>query len=198
MDSDTNDDVTLIREAFRGNAKAMDDLVKRLECIPRMLASKNRRLNNPLDLDELNDLIQDSVVSVWKKLPEFAGRSTLETWVCRFCYLEYLYRLRRAKRLPKSLEEIGRRFQEPEAPQPSLDDIDELRVAMTELTEDEREAVELKHFEGKTLEEIGARLGVSTNSVKTRYYRALRKLRERLESQTESKQVRERDQGEEA
>lgn len=58
------------------------------------------------------------------------------------------------------------------------------RIALLEavdaLDRPEAEVIELKHFEGLSFTEVAARLSISSNSVKTRYYRGLRRLEQRL------------------
>jgi DNA-directed RNA polymerase specialized sigma24 family protein len=50
------------------------------------------------------------------------------------------------------------------------------RRAVAQLPEDEREVVRLQHFVGLTHAEIAARLGVPTGTVKSRSFRAHRRL----------------------
>jgi len=52
----------------------------------------------------------------------------------------------------------------------------EVRSALDELSEEERDVVRLSHFEGLTHEEIGRRLGVPVGTVKSRSHRAHRRL----------------------
>jgi NAD(P)-dependent dehydrogenase (short-subunit alcohol dehydrogenase family) len=46
----------------------------------------------------------------------------------------------------------------------------------------EADVIRMKHFEDLTFEEIGTRLGNSINTVKTRYYRGISRLLDRLGS----------------
>jgi RNA polymerase sigma-70 factor (ECF subfamily) len=50
----------------------------------------------------------------------------------------------------------------------------------------ERTAFVLRHFEGMPLEEIGSILGIKTNATKNTIFRAVTKLRERLQPFTGS------------
>jgi RNA polymerase sigma factor (sigma-70 family) len=52
---------------------------------------------------------------------------------------------------------------------------------LEKLGEDHAQIIRLKHFSQMTFEEIARRLRVSANTVKTRYYRGLIKLREFLD-----------------
>jgi RNA polymerase sigma factor (sigma-70 family) len=55
-------------------------------------------------------------------------------------------------------------------------DIWEVRRAVAELPADEQEVVRLQHFEGLTHAEIGQRLGVAIGTVKSRSFRAHKRL----------------------
>jgi len=58
--------------------------------------------------------------------------------------------------------------------------------AMEELTPMERAAFVLRHFEGQSIEEIGAALGLKANAAKHSIFRAVRKMRLALEPFVES------------
>jgi DNA-directed RNA polymerase specialized sigma24 family protein len=60
------DDVTLIKECSRGNAKAQRALFDKFA--PKMLAVCMRYLKN---IDEAEDALQDGFVKVFQKIPEF-------------------------------------------------------------------------------------------------------------------------------
>jgi RNA polymerase sigma factor (sigma-70 family) len=55
-------------------------------------------------------------------------------------------------------------------------DVWEVRRAVSLLPDDEREVVQAQHFEGLTHEQIAARLGIPMGTVKSRSYRAHRRL----------------------
>jgi RNA polymerase sigma factor (sigma-70 family) len=55
-------------------------------------------------------------------------------------------------------------------------DVWEVRRAVSLLPEDERDVVRAQHFEGLTHEQIATRLGIPTGTVKSRSYRAHRRL----------------------
>jgi RNA polymerase sigma-70 factor (ECF subfamily) len=55
-------------------------------------------------------------------------------------------------------------------------DVWEVRRAVSLLPGDEREVVRAQHFEGLTHEEIAARLGIPVGTVKSRSFRAHRRL----------------------
>ena len=62
------------------------------------------------------------------------------------------------------------------------DDLAPVYAAMENLAAEDVRIIRLKHFEEHTFDSIALRLALSVNTVKTRYYRAIEKLRRRLGS----------------
>jgi RNA polymerase sigma-70 factor (ECF subfamily) len=157
----------------------MDLLIERLSVIPRFLEAINRRHGKGLSEADLDDLSQDTALRVWRKLDAFGPRATLDNWIYRFCVLEYMNRMRKASRAPRlsaAREDV---------PQPASEKspaIEQLAACLDELPAVEAEVVELRHFDGLAFHEIGDRLSISVNTAKTRYYRALTRLRAKLRS----------------
>jgi RNA polymerase sigma-70 factor (ECF subfamily) len=58
---------------------------------------------------------------------------------------------------------------------------DRVNAALDELSPQERTAFVLRHFEGLSIEEIGATLGTGANATKHSIFRAVQKLRKNLE-----------------
>jgi RNA polymerase sigma-70 factor (ECF subfamily) len=69
---------------------------------------------------------------------------------------------------------------EPESAE-ALDRVWSVREAVSELSPEEQEVVRLQHFEGLTHTQIAERLGLSTGTVKSRSFRAHRRLAARLQ-----------------
>ncbi len=172
------EDIELVRAVLRREGGALDRFAERMRFVPRVLTVRNARAGRPFDSGELEDLVQDTLVAIWRKLSTYDGRVRLEPWLFRFCFLEFLRSLRnrRTRHRPLPLDHAGT----PElASRPARDEHahEDLRLAMGELGAEESALLELKHFQDLTFEEIATRLEISSNTVKTRYYRALEKLR---------------------
>ena len=176
-------DLALIRRAVDRDPEAIDKLVGRLECVSAMVGVCLRRANVRLDENDRRDLIQAVLLSIWKKLDEYRGEARLETWVYRFCFLELRWFLRKRDRVPESIDELEV-VPQSAAPPPALDrmDSEKLYQAIRELDGDERVVVSLKHFDALSFTQIGEQLSLSPNTVKTRYYRALLKLKAQFAS----------------
>ncbi len=171
-------DLELVRAARSGRREAVERLIARMRCVPRMLAAKNARMGRPLDDAELEDLVQESLYAIWRKLDTYAGRAALETWFYRFCFLELVRRVAQARRTPAPLTDVENAL--PAAitsERPGPFELEHVYRGLERLEPDEADAIRAKHLEELTFDEIGARLGVSPNTVKTRYYRGMLKLR---------------------
>lgn len=145
-----------------------------------MLAQRNARLGRPFGGNDLEDIAQDVMISVWRKLETYEGRGSLEGWVLRFVHLELMYRLRRKDRRPRLLEDLpGERAPEPPAAEEPADDLEcgHLYEVLERLGPPESEILRLRHFEDMPFAEIAAQLGDGLATTKTRYYRGLRKVR---------------------
>lgn len=178
---DGHDDLRLVQSALAGDRASMDEVMRRLACVPLILRVRNEKLGRPLDADLLQDVAQDTLVAVWTRLSAFGGASSLEAWVYRFCVHKHLTRIRdrgrrgRIESVESPLLEQAEATEREAAPDEEL-----LHRSLDELDADRARIVRLKHFEGLTFEQIAARLSISPNTAKTQYYRALRVLREYL------------------
>lgn len=170
------DDLRLATLAAGGDRSAVDAVVARLRCVPKFAAVCHLELGSPLDPAALEDAVQDALATLWAKLSEFRGEASLDTWAFRITDFTLRNACRRARRRPVSLDATA------EAGQPSpglaaVDAAEQMQVAMGRLPPDEAVVLRLKHYEELTFDEIGKTLGISPNTAKTRYYRALTTMR---------------------
>lgn len=182
-------DRQLIEGVLSGESAARESFVERMRCVPRMVASQNGRLGHPLSGEEMEDLIQDVQLDVWKKLDAFEGRAALETWVFRFCQIGLLRALERRKRRGGVVEYCGMETIESlaaartpgaEGPGAHGKPDDDLVPLLRHLSEREAQVTRLRHLEQLEFGEIARLLEVSLSTAKTHYYRAVDKLREVL------------------
>ncbi|MFG0316293.1 MAG: RNA polymerase sigma factor [Planctomycetota bacterium JB042] len=156
-----------------------------MRCVPRILANRNRRLGGALGRDDLRELGQDVLALVLEKLPTFLGEASLETWVWHFCVLSLLNRVRRVRRRAtvggsSEAEEASDRSASPSEHRLDRLDVDAIHEELDRLPEAEAAVIRAKHFGEMTLEESAMRIGASTNTVKSRYYRGLERMRAAL------------------
>lgn len=174
-------DFELCRTALAGDRAARERLFERLRCVPRFVAAANRRHGRTLDGGELEDLAQNVLLLVWRKLGEYRGEAAIETWAFRFCLFETLNAVRRARRPERAMASLDTDVDPRELVVHAPVDrglLEEEFLAIFErLARREAEVVRLRHVQGLELGEIAAMLGISTSSVKTHYYRGVEKLR---------------------
>ncbi|MBL8754562.1 MAG: sigma-70 family RNA polymerase sigma factor [Planctomycetes bacterium] len=167
----------LARAARAGEPGARDRLVETLARLPAMLRGKNARLGGLLRPADLDDALQSAMLAVWQKLDRYDGRGPLLHWAYGFAVVE----------LRRLVERRGRRREQeaPEevvasAPEPPRHDPELVQRAVACLDETDRRIVTMKHHDELTFDQIAPAVGMPTNTVKTRYYRALVQLRHRL------------------
>jgi len=155
-----------------------------MRMVGRVLAARNARLGRPLGEKDLEDLAQDVLVIVWRKLSQYAGQAPLDAWVYRICVYELLNAMRRSG---KKIRMVPFDESTPEPVAPPEDPAEErsLDTFLKHLAPREAEVIRLRHVEGLNLREVGEVLGISASSAKTHYYRGLDKLRDLVRQRTE-------------
>ena len=182
------DDVHLVRTVLERIPGAQRQFEQRLDCVQRMLRARNAQLGNPLTSQELPDLVQDTLAVIWRKLDEFQGRASLETWVYRICTFELMNAIRSKRRRIRhsvhdedgSMDWVPARAEE----LPMHLRFEKLYQSMERIPLREEQILRLKHYEDRTFEDIGRELGMTPSGVKHHYYRAIRHLREFMTGDT--------------
>lgn len=175
-------DLDLVRRALGKSDEAFAELALRLRCVPRALHALSARLGRPFDHAEIEDLTQDALLVLWRKLEHFSGEASLETWAYGVARLEFANAARRAQRRGLARQvPTSTALAQPEDPSTDALDLDLLHEALEALEPAERAVIRLKHFDDLTFEAIAAVLSVSANTAKTRYYRGMKRLQSRLQ-----------------
>ncbi|MFZ4507365.1 MAG: RNA polymerase sigma factor [Fimbriimonas sp.] len=136
-----------------------------------------RRLREP----HLDDVLQEVWLAVWGALPSFDRRSRFKTWLYSIAINKYRDHCRRRSRLDMevSFSGVDQYIQTENAH--SLVDSDEfVRELLNDLSDGQREVIELYYCGGLNLPEIAAVIGRNLNTVKYQFYRAHSKLAETL------------------
>ena len=148
------------------------------------------------DPAEADGATQDVFVKAYRALAAFKGESAFETWLTRIAIntVRDVVRRRRPVVLFSELNGDGEE-DGPEIPA-SLDPADgtsaerdlmsrEIRRriadALVSLSPRQRAVFVMKHYEERSIAEIGAATGLDEGTIKSHLFRAARKLRERLE-----------------
>jgi RNA polymerase sigma-70 factor (ECF subfamily) len=133
------------------------------------------------------------MIRIWRNLAEYRGECALESWVYRIaanCCMDWLRKKKRDKSV--SMEPLQEQGFDPADPSPGTeeqvvteDEHRRLREAITQLPEDQREALILTQLEKIPYEEAALALGVSEGTVKSRVNRAKVRLKEILSAERE-------------
>ena len=180
-------DAGLIAEARSGKLEAFEELVRRhSQLIYRTLIAI---LGNPA---EAKDAMQDTLLSAFKHLGGFQGRSKFSTWLVSIARNTALQRLRRAKHL-ESLDEGERSEEEDFRPHQIGDwrDNPEQSYSKSEMTQlvergilalpaNYRVVVMLRDVQEVSIDEVARQLGLGVPTVKSRLFRGRLMLREWL------------------
>jgi RNA polymerase sigma-70 factor, ECF subfamily len=181
-------DAAAAEQARKGNQQAFRVLVERHSHAVFRLAF--RMTGNEQDAE---DLVQETFLRAYKKIRDFDGRAAFGTWlyrICANCCLDVL-RARKSRRELQPVEESEETrswLDTVAAPDPSPERVTQsrqirrlLEPAMKRLSEMERAAFILRHYEGCDIDEIAQALGVQANAAKHSVFRAVQKLRRALE-----------------
>jgi RNA polymerase sigma-70 factor (ECF subfamily) len=173
-------DEKLIKQALKGKKSAWVDLVKRYE--KNLYNYCLRMVSHP---DDALDLMQDIFMAVFKSLASFRGDSVFKAWLFRIAHYRCIEYYRRKKPM-QSLDGIAEQEGEvsdscPEYQLYSGQQANFLYKAIKSLPVNQKLVVELKFFQQCTFDDIAMQLGISTNTVKSRLYSALDKLKDHLE-----------------
>jgi len=151
-----------------------------------MITYRNARMGHPLQADEVQDVAQDTVVVVVRRLHEYEPRAPIESWILRICCLQMRDAIRAKWRRSNRSSQL---VVEPEDPgsanQSQLADFAAAEVMLNRVGGIEARVIRLKHLESLTFEELSARLDLPANTAKTYYYRGLARLRAMLEESEE-------------
>ena len=180
-------DAELVAEAQGGKLEAFEELVRRhTQLIYRTLMAI---LGNPADAQ---DAMQDTLLSAFKHIGGFQGRSKFSTWLVSIARNTALQRLRRGKNV-ESLDE-GEQTRRGLSPSPgaglgrttrsscySKSEIQQLvEEGILALPAKYRVVVMLRDIEQLSTDEVARQLGLSVPAVKTRLLRGRLMLREWL------------------
>ena len=145
---------------------------------------------------EADALTQDVFVKAWRAVGDFKGEAAFETWLNRIAVNAVRDSVRRRKPVVSfadlaAAEEVEGtdlpRAAEPTAgTSPERDALSRqirrrIGEALEALSPRQRAIFVMKHYEERSIAEIGAATGIDDGTVKSHLFRAARKLRQKLE-----------------
>lgn len=142
---------------------------------------------------DAEDVVQETFLRAYKQLGRFESRANFGTWLHRIavnCSIDLIRARphREAAHDAPDLEQFGAALESgdatgtsPERLMLSTEVQERISGAMSALSAMERAAFTLRHFEGRSIEEISQSLGLKTNATKHSIFRAVKKMRAALE-----------------
>ena len=165
-------------EERQASEKGVNELVEQhIDSIYRLALSLVR------DPALAEDVVQETLIKVWRALPAFRGDSSLRRWVLTITHNTAVSLLRAAREEahdPNDLPDATA----PNSLEKTVQDnlaIEQLWKKLGELDETSRALVVLRDLEGLSYEELGSILGLPLSTVRTRLFRARRKLAAAME-----------------
>ncbi len=179
------EDLLLVRRVLRSaDEQAVGALLGRLSCVPRFVYRLNRSLGYGLGASQLEDVVQQVYLAIWPRLGDFDGSASLSSWVYGFCRNCTRAAARRRAAAPAAVHGIEVSTGEDGMPERGVvrrERADAVCDELSRLPQAEREVVLLRHLEEWSFERIARHQSVAASTVKDRCYRAVQKLRGRLE-----------------
>jgi len=175
------DDRLLAERLRSGDREALGELYDRYASVAMAVA-----VRVVSDREQAEDLVHDAYVAVWQKIDRFdPSRGSLRSWLLTIVRNRAIDRLRGTR---PSIE-VGEADEQSllrTGPNPTWEaaararSAVELRRALEALPDEQRQAVELAYFGGRTYREIATLTGVPQGTANGRLRLALAKLRDSL------------------
>ena len=170
---------SILQRAIAGDRSAFRTLV--LENSERVFRLAYRLVGETAAAE---DVVQDTFVKVHQKISSFDQRASFSTWLHRVAVNTALDQLRKARTRSKyeadaDWSALDSRTAD-SCPAESQDLERAAASAMAHLSEIERAAFTLRHFEGHSIREIAEILGLGDSASKQAVFRAVRKMRAAL------------------
>lgn len=122
------------------------------------------------------DIVQEGAYRAILKSDLLKQPEYVDTWICKIVINEALRFLKKNKLASVDMESLPEQGKEDE-----VEDID-LQRALEKLDNQERAIVVLRYFEEEKMENIGKTMNLNVNTVKSRLYRAMDKLKKYMET----------------
>ena len=177
----TTSDEVLIARIAGGDRLAMQVLFARHHV--RVFRFVLRLVRNEATAE---DLISEVFLEVWRQAGKFEGRAAASTWmlgIARFKALSALRRRQEVELDEETAKQIEDHSDDPEVTLAKKDKAAVLRQALSKLSAEHREIVDLVYYHEKSVEEVAEVVGIPEATVKTRMFYARKKLSELMKEQ---------------
>ena len=195
-----SDEAQILARCLKGDSEAWDEIFDRhyLACA-RFIAP----LSPSLTAEDIEEICQETFLTVIRSLPSFQGKSQFQTWLFRIAAnkaRDFIERQRAQKRgggeAPLSLDaenpETGLAIDpassaaRPDQALTEQERFSEVHAALQAIGEPCRETIELRYFGDLSYEEIAVTLDMNPKTVSSRLSKCLDKLEELMRTRREN------------
>jgi RNA polymerase sigma-70 factor (ECF subfamily) len=171
-------DEMLVESIVEGNRTAMHTLYARHNVRVYRFVLRIVR-----DAATAEDLVSQVFLDVWRTAAQFEGRSQVSTWLLSIARFKALTSLRQRRFEDIDQEDVREIPDEADTPEDCLDRSSTsaiLRACIAKLSPAHREIIDLVYYHEKSVEEVGAIIGIPQSTVKTRMFYARKQLADLL------------------
>ena len=182
---DATESAAVLARAQQGDGDAFRALVERHSRAVFRLAF--RMTGNEQDAE---DVVQESFLRAYRQLGRFESRANFGTWLYRIvanCSVD-LMRAKHARHDQTRSESLDEAVEMPAGDLPGPERLAQsaeirrrVQAALGDLSPLERAAFTLRHYEGRSIDEICGALGLGTSAAKHSVFRAVQKVPRTLE-----------------
>jgi RNA polymerase sigma factor (sigma-70 family) len=176
-------DIELIEQTLAGNQSAYADLVKRHQRFVFTLAMRFAK-----GREDAEEIAQDCFIKAYRSLASFQRQSKFSTWLYSIVYTTAMTFLRKKRIDTDSIDDENIYIQvESQSSGYDVNNAENrsrsfyLNQAIEQLLPDDAAIITMFYKGEQSLEEIGLALGMETNNVKVKLFRARQRLKEKLE-----------------
>ena len=148
------------------------------------LAGFLRRVTDDQEL--ISESVNEVMYRVWKHAGQFSGASKVSSWIFSIAYRECRRIVDKERKHANIADALiaERDLQEASTCSAAADDRELIQAALAQLSAEQRLAIEMSYFLGKSVKDIAEIANCPENTVKTRMHHARRKLRELIPALT--------------
>lgn len=135
---------------------------------------------------EMEDVIQNTLVQVWRNIGSFRNQSSLKTWIMRIAMMQCRNQQRSVRRWMRRLHDRWKLDSTQSGNAQFANNRDDprwelIQAAMQQLPYRDREILVLVYLEGNSVQELSGTMNEKTNTLEVRLHRAKKLLKQTIE-----------------
>ena len=195
MEPEKYSEIQIVKLLQQGNIAAFEEVIRRYSA--RVYSMSYRLTRNTQDTEEV---LQDTFVTVFRKISAFEGKSSLSSWIYRVTVNTALMKLRKRRSdrlaliedtIPNYRDSLALADSSFQSASVNLSLRDKIQTAILELPEEYRAVFVLRDIDGLSTKEVCKILQVTAPAVKSRLHRARLVLRRQLKEVYSGEEIQE-------